>query len=199
MCYTLAVGYSLIGAVRRGENERVVQHVHLGAPVDFEDYKGWTPLDHAAAANQCGTLDFLVARSRRLRTDRAFSDRLLIRAALAGCSATVRKLLSLGADVNTRQGGGLTPLMVAAMGRSSETVRLLLQSGAHPNDTDNDGCTALMHAAGAGDAMSVRELLLHGADIDIRSKKGNSTALRCAEQSGSAETVYLLRKLGTER
>src|SRR5688572_28701411 len=59
----------------------------------------------------------------------------LLRAAEAGRTDEVRRLLEGGADVNEKfpELGGLTPLMLAAMRGHLDTVKLLLKAGADPN------------------------------------------------------------------
>jgi len=77
--------------------------------------------------------------------------------------ALVRKLVTLGADVNARQKRepkdgfrnqlnrvGATPFLLAAKSVDLPLMRLLLELGADPTITTEDGATALMAAAGVG-------------------------------------------------
>ena len=77
---------------------------------------------------------------------------LLHGAAASGNISIVRRLLSQKkVDINSKNRGGWTPLILAASHGHSEIVELLLaQSGIDINVKDKDGHTALMFAAGGG-------------------------------------------------
>ena len=55
----------------------------------------------------------------------------LMLAAFRGDLQSVRRLLAVGADVNTRGGDGMTALMFASHGGHATVVRELLQNGAN--------------------------------------------------------------------
>src|SRR6266566_5283183 len=66
-----------------------------------------------------------------------------LHAALAGPDHEIARLLvAAGADVNSRQQGGGTPLHEAAQNGEVELVRLLLEHGADPKATDDQHRTA---------------------------------------------------------
>jgi len=56
--------------------------------------------------------------------------------------------LKAGAQVNARDEGGATALMLAAHGQHDRLVKVLLDRGADPAIHDADGHTALWHARG---------------------------------------------------
>ena len=64
----------------------------------------------------------------------------------------VRTLLDAGADPNTRDVSGKTPLHVAVLWGNAETVRTLLDAGADPNARDVSGRTTLHDAMVRGNA-----------------------------------------------
>lgn len=75
----------------------------------------------------------------------------LLVAACAGHTELVRKLLSIGIDVNTADAAGCTTLMHAAMQGQLDVMEALLQApGIHVDRLDNDGHSALTHAARKG-------------------------------------------------
>lgn len=69
------------------------------------------------------------------------------------------ELLKFGADVNSENEFGRTPLHLAAYGCKLEAALLLLMHGADPNKQDSKGDTPL-HDAVFHDAFEIAELLL---------------------------------------
>ncbi len=87
-----------------------------------------------------------------------------------GRDAFVALLLDAGADVNTTDATGRTPLMFA----QPKYIGALLAAGAQINAQDDDGETALMKAAGSADIDKVKVLLENGADRVITDYDGQS-------------------------
>lgn len=75
---------------------------------------------------------------------------LLRMAVLAGVETAVRLHIRRGDDLNVRDGGGATPLMLAASRRKSGIVALLLSAGADPSLADPSGLYAIDHAERSG-------------------------------------------------
>uniref|UniRef100_A0A673HVR5 NAD(+) ADP-ribosyltransferase n=1 Tax=Sinocyclocheilus rhinocerous TaxID=307959 RepID=A0A673HVR5_9TELE len=98
----------------------------------------------------------------------------------------VEHLLQTGANVHSRDDGGLIPLHNACSFGHAEVVSLLLCSGADPNARDNWNYTPLHEAAIKGKIDVCIVLLQHGADPNIRNTDGKS-ALDLADPS--AKTV----------
>src|SRR5205085_3507675 len=73
-------------------------------------------------------------------------DTALLEAARTGDVASVRRLLTKGANANTRNKEGETALMLAARTGQMTNVRLLLDHGARVNARDKRGTTALLGA-----------------------------------------------------
>ena len=59
-------------------------------------------------------------------------------------------LVELGLNLDARDGGNKTPLIVAARGNHVTAVQLLLQLGATPHHQDSSGRCALLHALSLG-------------------------------------------------
>jgi hypothetical protein len=102
--------------------------------------------------------------------------------------AAMRLLLKHGADPNTPNEFGKTPLMYAAQYNQLESARLLLEAGANPNAVTiqpADNCeysisrtnvTALDYAARYGSAALIKLLVAHGAATNIRSMRFGGVA-----------------------
>lgn len=75
---------------------------------------------------------------------------LLRMAVLAGVETAVRLHINRGDNLNARDSGGATPLMLAAGRRRRGVVVLLLSAGADPSFTDSFGLDAIGHAERSG-------------------------------------------------
>jgi ankyrin repeat protein len=122
---------------------------------------GWPALHLAAHFGHGDAVDTLL----EARADvRAYSDNheknTALHAALAGRGGlrVVSRLLSAGADVNARAGGGYTPLHVAAFGGDAAIINTLLAHGADPEARADDGKTALAITEAQGHTLAVLRL-----------------------------------------
>lgn len=87
-------------------------------------------------------------------------------------------LIEKGADVDAKDGDGLSPLAVAATGNAAAVAKVLLEAGASLDfATNQSGATTVLHAAAASGAKDAVEAVLAGADEAALQK-----ALSCASQ-----------------
>jgi hypothetical protein len=118
----------------------------------------------------------------------------LINAAKQGDLPHVEALLADGADVNARNGDGVTPLMAASQERNFEVVQSLLTKGVEVNARANDGQTALFKAASQRNNEDVVDALINkGADVNARTN-GGGTVLMAASELGQQD-VYTVQYL----
>lgn len=115
-------------------------------------------------------------------------------AATEGYVALAEELIVHGADLNSRDAWGRTPLMVSIyaepLAEHYPIVQLLISRGADINLIDKDGSTAL-HVAGFGEPNIVAFLLANGADVDAQDNQG-MTPLHNAVLYPEHEVVKLL-------
>jgi ankyrin repeat protein len=108
----------------------------------------------------------------------------------------VAQLLKDGADVNTRDTRGATPLMYAAAVGSPEMMRQLLAAGADVNAKNNFEATALLWCT--NNLEKVRLLIDKGANVNAISKSGRTPVRVAAAHSGNVEVVRLLLNKGAD-
>ena len=102
-------------------------------------------------------------------------------------------LLAAGANPNTVDNTGRTPLSCAAERGDVNVVKALLAAKADPNVMDNNGRTPLSYAAEKGDVNVVKALLAAKADAN----RGKADApLHCAISGQQVEVAELLLQSG---
>lgn len=109
----------------------------------------------------------------------------------AGDAAGVKAALESGADVNTRDAWGRTPLIVAIQQNRMPVVELLVQRGADVAATDAWGRTPLLVATQLKNSAAIRLLIERKADVDV-ANRNDITPLIAAAQTGNGDAVALL-------
>jgi ankyrin repeat protein len=101
-----------------------------------------------------------------------------------------------GADVNTKDRHGETPLMYAATVGSLEAMEFLIRAGADVNAHSEFGATALIWSA--TDLAKVRLLIAHGANVSMATRRGRTALLVAAMSDHSADIARLLIQSGAD-
>ena len=102
-------------------------------------------------------------------------------------------LLSMGAEVDSRDNKFRTPLMWASQGNHTKCADVLLDSKASADLQDVGGDTALHVACGQGHPAIVTLLLDHGASSTLRNKQGLA-CLEVAAKAGSCDAAMAIAK-----
>ena len=182
----------------------LVEHLILKDPQDVNADGGYCmrPIVAALAGGHFQTAELL-------RHNGADSDSIRGRygrnplhgAAYSGNSEVVRVLIEYSvADINARDSGGSTPLLLASEGhnfKDGSGLRLLLEHGADINVQNHFGRTPLHRASFRGALEVVRLLLEHGADVEAKNKS-DKTASQIADEEGHDGVVELLREHGAK-
>jgi ankyrin repeat protein len=128
----------------------------------------------------------VVGGAASCRLARPVLDSRLHVAVRAGEVDRARLLLALGADVDAKGPGGLTPLELAATHRHQDMAELLIARGAG---------WSIHAAASLGNIGKIHELLAGGADLNARDCWGN-TPLHYAAARGADGIAELLLMRG---
>jgi ankyrin repeat protein len=136
-------------------------------------------------------------RISRMMWEMTNSKEDFISAITANQYATVQTLLEKGADPNTRNLSGQTPLMAAVSFGYEPITRLLLSYGAYINTQASKYETPLATAATHGYDRIVRILVASGAHVDMGKGTGK-TALSQAATHGQDRIVELLLDCGAD-
>jgi len=117
-------------------------------------------------------------------------------ALLSGHERIAEVLLCAGADIDSRDSRGNTPLLRAASGGHARAVRFLLGHGAAVNARNLAGDSALMRACKASRTEVALLLLQHGANATM-SKAPDRTAAMMARAAGNRRLYEALCGKGT--
>lgn len=105
----------------------------------------------------------------------------------------VRRLITIGADVNHRNRFGQTALMRASWHRGLRVMRCLLNAGADIDRQDQDSArSALMYAVWNDKPDNLRLLLQRGANPDLRDREGWTALMHTVLTSDTRCTRLLL-------
>jgi len=83
-------------------------------------------------------------------------------------------LINNGADLNSTNKYGRTPLYIASFEGYEKIVKLLISKGIDINIIDDDGWTPLHEASKRGHTEIIKLLIKNGIDINIKDKNGQT-------------------------
>lgn len=130
--------------------------------------------------------------------DQGTRDRMLAVAARQGSVEAVGALLDAGANIESTDARGRTPLMCAVQADKADVLKALVSRGANVNIADGSDVTALARAAGPfGNAAMVKILVEAGANVNAVDKRGQ-TPLIWAARFGDAAKVSTLLSAGAD-
>lgn len=100
-------------------------------------------------------------------------------AAVYGRNDIVRELITLGADINTRNKDGLTPLHIDRI----TTVDILIKAGANVNIADYLGNTPIFYCSDRDYWIVIATMLIKaGADLNIKNRAGLTPLLHAMKR-----------------
>jgi ankyrin repeat protein len=176
-------------AASKGHKEIAELLISKGADVNAKDNDGGTPLGEAIQYKRTEIADLLRKHGGKSRAENSIHI-----AARTGNHEAVKQHLAAGADVNTKNKLGRTPLSVAT---TKEIAELLIANGADVNAKIEGGWTPLHIAAQLGHKEIVELLLANGADVNAKAVNGG-TPLHAAAFVGRKEIAALLIAKGAD-
>ena len=208
-------------AVRNGDIQAVKLLVGCGADVNELNEKGQTPLHTAAGGlKECRELcSILIEHKAKIDAVDKDGNQPLHLACERGRIQTSLLLLSKGANANSLNADGQTPLHAAAGGLKDFCVlcSILLKHKAKIDAVDKDGNQPLHLACKQSNFLTGNLLLTHGADVNFLNKQQRSPldlanesilkssfisvgdhALHIAVRNGDIQAVKLLVGCGAD-
>lgn len=165
--------------------------LHKGANPNIAARIGDFPLIEAASKQSTRIAGMLLAKGANVDIQSTCSTPLMSAIAwkslLKNNDDMVTLILAHGADPNTPNLEGDTPLMVAAVKGDIQTAKLLLAMGAKVN-AQGERLTPLLGAVRSGDRGMVALMLEHDADPLLPNRRGCSPM---QEASGSRDKTFL--------
>ncbi len=120
----------------------------------------------------------------------------LLAAAAKGDAAEIKALVANGANVDTRDGYGRTPLHVATFRGHHDAMRALADAGVDPNALENDRYDIVTIAAVDNDVSTLKLALELGGSAKNITSPYDGTALIAAAHLGHTEVVRILIDAG---
>jgi hypothetical protein len=154
------------------------------AYVTFRDHPASQPAEPAASGGSPGAAPAFINVNSEL-----------LSAASSGDTALAARLLGQGAQIDTKNNQGDTPLMLATRSGKIDTARLLIEKGANLEAKNNVGETALIAACTEGNSDIAQLLVEKGAATDARDE-GGATPLMYAGLGGNVAIIDLLLAKG---
>ena len=214
---------ALLHAISLKNAQLVSMLITAGADLKAEDLNKKNALMYAAEANNADLLNKLLksgfsektkSKAGKTALDYAIDARAqetfrilskkntlpidLINAVERGDAASVKTLISEGADVSTKDKNGKAAVVIATEKGYGEVLKLLLENGADPNGKyfKNPKANLFVMAMHNNHSDAALVLLKSGANADFNHKyKDGKTALMAAIESKNQElTTYLLLK-----
>lgn len=143
---------------------------------------GRPPADRPVRINRRAQLE-IDETPTEVKTDPAANpDSALLEAAAAGDARGAARALDAGAQIETRDDRGRTPLLLAAANDHVDVARLLVGLGADPNAQDERHESAWLATGVTGSVAMLEALLPAGPDMTIRNRFGGISVIPASER-----------------
>ena len=185
-------------AASRGSVEALSLLLKAGAMVDVQDFNEMFPLSLSIYGNHFEAVKVLVKAGAKINKP-GFSKLTALHMALEDDknSQIPLHLIQAGANVNTEDVNGNTPLHYAVEIKSIEIVKAIIKAGADLEAENNTRSTPLMIAIAGDDLKMIQLLMGSGALVKVSGSKNRYDVLHTAAQHArNLETLKILLKAG---
>ncbi|XP_071108542.1 ankyrin repeat domain-containing protein 65-like [Haliotis cracherodii] len=186
----------LCDASENGNLEEVKRLLSLNVNVNCRGRLRRTPVMRAAIEGHRDAVELLVSRGADVSLVDRNGDNIFHLTCWGGDMETVKFVLSLNVEINSRGWRSLTPVMRAAIEGHRDVVELLVSRGANASLVDEGGDNILHLACSGGDMETVGFVLsLNVVDINSRGWR-SMTSVMWAALRGNRDVVELLVSKG---
>jgi uncharacterized protein len=153
-----------------------------------------TPLEHATSKGHRSIAQTLRAALEADRPSKQQANRRLLAAAESGDATAAALALRAGANLETRDARGRTPLLLAVSQDRLEVARLLVYLGADPDALDDQHDTPWLVTGVTGSVDMLEVLLPAGPDLTVPNRFGGTSLIPASERG---HVAYVRRAVRT--
>jgi len=177
---------TLHGAVASGDIDEVKRLLSQGGDINAKNESGQTPLHLALNSSRMEVAELLVANGADVEAiDDQTGKALLL--SVGRRKERVEFLLSKGANIEAKDGNGLTLLQLMAAYSNQkdylDIVKLLLEKGADIETRGYGDTTPLQTVVAVGRKEAAELLLAHGAKVDVISRHWGTPAHHAMQEN----------------
>lgn len=172
--------------------------VEHGAAVDIKNKMGLTPFYYAASSGKKEIINYLLANGankKDLELKNPWGRTPLCAVSRDGGNAeTIKTLIELGADINTKDNSGWSPIQLAAWRPYEDIVNILLEAGADLEIGKDEGKRLFSNAVAFGLENLFENMISLGFPIDINNSDTKPLILSAAGGGSKRITEFLINK-----
>ena len=169
--------------------------VEAGASVRATDNQGYTCLFHAAYKGHIEIVRYLVGLPDVDVNHQGFENFTALHSAVYGEAEVVQVLIDAGADIDTKNNEGNSPLHYACEEGSLDAVKMLVRAGAGVRDT-NHACLVLAVCYGC---IEIVRYFVGLPEVDVNHRESYlSTALHYSVNNKHTDVVQVLIDAGAD-
>jgi ankyrin repeat protein len=181
-------------AILSNQLQELNQMIQNGCDLNQPDQASQTPLMLAIQKRNSAAANLLLDHPSKLELDKKDQHGIaaISRAAMGNLMPVLEKLITLGADLNTRDLDGSTPVFFAVLYKNQSVLELLIQEHAELDHRGMFGQTPLTFAIAMGSRQQLFQLLIDGgASLDATNSEG-LTPIMLAVDHYEADLVQIL-------